>query len=333
VRLSGLTRIAALLAGMSLAAFAQAPLARVNEALQAGEADRALALLNSLAPSDGRQAEAHNLQCRVQLTLEQWDAAASHCQQAVDMDGQNALYHLWLGRALGQKAARANFLSAYSLAKRVRTEFEEAVRLNPRSADALFDLGMFYEQAPMVLGGGADKARGMAADLEKVDAGRAHVLRGGIAEERGDQGTAEREFRQAIGASAHPAHQWMTLAGYLSRRQRWAEMESALHTGQNAAEHDKRAAAALYDGAGLLVELNRDPALAVRMLEDYLGSSSKSEDAPAFEAHLRLARLKDRLGDAGAANRERAAAWALAHEYKPAQSSRLTETISQETKY
>jgi hypothetical protein len=54
------------------------------------------------------------------------------------------------------------------------------------------------------------------------------------------------------------------------------------------------------------------------MLEDYLGGSVKSEEAPAFVAHLWLAGLKEQLGDAAAASRERAAAMALAHEYKPA---------------
>ena len=74
-----------------------------------------------------------------------------------------------------------------------------------------------------------------------------------------------------------------------------------------------------YDGAGVLIESNRDPALAAKMLEDYLASSSKSEEAPAFEAHLRLARLKKQLGDAAGAQHELACRAQMAHDYKPAQ--------------
>ncbi len=77
--------------------------------IQSGEADRALSLLNSL-PST---AEAHNLRCRVYFTLERWDDAANECDQAVRLDGQSAKDHLWLGRALGEKADNASFLSAY----------------------------------------------------------------------------------------------------------------------------------------------------------------------------------------------------------------------------
>ena len=86
-----------------------------------------------------------------------------------------------------------------------------------------------------------------------------------------------------------------------------------------AARRDKRAAFALYDGAGVLTESKRDPELAARMLEDYLAGTAKTEEAPAFVAHLRLARLKAQLGDAAAAQQERAEALALANEFRPAQ--------------
>ena len=301
-------------------------LVQANAALQDGEADKALALLHSLPQSGSGLAEAQNLECRVRFTLEQWDAAAAECEQAVSLDGQNSGYRLWRGRARGEKANRAGFWSAFSMAKRVRMEFEEAVRLNPRNAEALSDLGEFYYAAPGIVGGGASKAEGIAVRLDKLDAARAHELRGRIAVERKDYGTAEREFKQAVAVGAHPAYQWVTLANFYSRRERWAEMESAVHSAVSAAERDKRAGVALYDGASVLTGANRDPELAAKMLEEYLAGSAKTEEAPAFVAHARLARLKLQLGDAAAANRERTAALALAHEYRPAQDSRFQET-------
>jgi tetratricopeptide (TPR) repeat protein len=305
---------------------ASQPLAEANAALQVGEADKALALLDSLPPSGVSLAEASNLECRVRLTLEQWNAALAECQQAVRLDGENSGYHLWLARALGEKAGRASFLTAYSLAKRVRVEFEEAVRLDPRNAEALFDLGEFYQQAPGIVGGGIEKAQGVAAQLDKVDPARAHQLRGRIAEQQKDYDTAEREFKAAIAAGAHPASQWVSLAGFYRHRKRWTEMESAVHSAAAAAERDKRSSLALYDGATLLDETSRNPELAAKMLDDYLASPAKTEEAPAFVAHMRLARLKEQLGDATAANREQAAALALAHEYKPAQDLSRQET-------
>jgi tetratricopeptide (TPR) repeat protein len=309
--LAGLLLTGALLAH---AQSAREPLAQANAALQTGEADRALALLNG-----NGSAQASNLRCRVFYTLQKWDRAVGECEQAVKLDGQNSANHMWLARSLGEKASRASFLSAYGLGKRVRSEFEEAARHDPRNAEALADLGEFYYSAPAVVGGGMDKAEGIAAQLDKFDTMRAHQLRARIAEERKDLGTAERELKQALAANSHPAFGWTELAGFYRRHQRWDEMESALHNADSAAQRDKRAGVAFYDGAAVLIRCKRDPALAVKMLEEYLASSSKTEEAPAFEAHTRLARLKDQFGDTAAANRERAATSALAHEYKPAQ--------------
>jgi tetratricopeptide (TPR) repeat protein len=296
----------------------------VDAALQAGEADKALALLKALPQP--ATSKAHNLACRVRLTLEHWDIAIRECEQAVSLDGQNSDYHLWLGRALGEKASRATFLSAFSMAKRVRAEFEEAVRLNPHNAEALADLGEFYKDAPGVVGGGMDKAEKVAAQLDQVDPARAHELRGQMADARKDYGTAEREFKQAIAAGAHPALQWVTLAGFYRQRERWAEMESAVRSVIGLAQQDRHAAVALYDGASVLTEAKRDPDLAIKMLHEYLASPSKTEEAPAFVAYTRLARLELQLGDAAGSQRERGAAIALAHEYQPASDSGAQET-------
>jgi tetratricopeptide (TPR) repeat protein len=307
--------LAAALAVSTHAHAATDPLAEANAALQAGEADQALQLLSSHPPS----AEVHNLSCRVQLTLEHWDVASRECEQAVNLDGENSGYHMWLGRAIGERAERASFTSAYSLAKRVRTEFEAAVRLNPRNAEALADLGEFYSSAPGIVGGGNDKAEGVAAQLDKVDPARAHELRARMAEARKDYANAEREFKQAIATSQHPAFQWMTLASFYRRREQLSQLDNAVDNGMKSAQRDRHAGVALFDGASELNKANRNPALAARMLEDYLASTSMTEEAPAFVAHTRLARLKAQLGDKAGASRERALALGLAHDYKPAQ--------------
>ena len=298
-------------------------LAGVNAALQAGQADRALALLNSLPPPESSSADAHNLRCRVLFTLEQFEAARNDCEQAVTLDPQNSTYHLWFGRTLGEVADRANFLNAYGLAKRARAEFEQAVQLNPRNAEALADLGEFYSSAPGVVGGGLDKAASVASQLDRVDPARAHELRAAIARENRDMGTAERELKSAVASSAHPAFQWMRLASLYRKAKRYAEMESAVQSGWTAGQHDSHAAVALFNGASVLIKGNRNPALAIKMLEAYLASPVATEEAPAFTARVWLARLKAQNGDSEGARRDLAEALALAQEYKPAQDLKL----------
>lgn len=317
--------VACLAMAASVAGYAQIPAAtlkQADDALQAGEADQALNLLLPLPTTGAGAAEAQNLICRVRFTLQQWDEAVKACETAVRLDPNSSIDHMWLGRALGEKADRASFLTAYSLGKRVRSEFEQAVHLDGRNAGALSDLGEFYKDAPGIVGGGMDKAEAMAAQLDKVDPAKAYELRGNIAVAQKDYGTAERDFKQAIAVSQHPAEQWTILASFYRGRQRWNDLDAAIHGCVSAAEHDKHSGVGLYDGAGILIETNRDPALAAQMLEDYLAGSSKSEEAPAFIGHVRLGRLKQQLGDPEGARREFAAAAAMAHEYNPAQDSK-----------
>ncbi len=311
-------------AGTGLVQAAGSSLGEANAALQAGQADMAISILGSLAGPEANSAEAHGIRCRVLFALEQWDPAQPECEKAVALDWQNSMNHLWLGRVLGERADNASFVSAYSLAKRARGEFEQAVQLNPRNAEALADLGEFYYSAPGVVGGGTAKAQGVAVQLDKIDAARAHELRASIAQENHDYVTAEREFRQAIAASAHPAFQWMRLASFFRRNKQFQEMEIALQNGKAAADRDRQhSAVALFNGASVLIKVNRNPALAIKMLQEYLASSNQTEEAPAFVAHTWLARLYSQSADAAGAARERTAALALASSYRPAQDLKI----------
>ena len=297
-------------------------LTQANAALQAGEADKVLALLASLPQGGENLAEAESLQCRVQFTLARWDAAIRACEQAVRLDGRDSNTHMWLGRALGEKANLAMFLTAYSLGKRVLAEFELAARLNPRNPDALANLGEFYVEAPSVAGGGLGKAESVAQELDRVDPARGQELRGRIAEQRKDYAAAEHALKQAVAVSSHPAYEWATLARFYAGRARWTDMDAAIQDCINVVERDPRAGVALYDSAGVLIHYQREPALAARMLENYVNGPGRSEEAPAFVANIRLARLKHELGDAAGAEQAEAAAQALAREYTPAQDSR-----------
>lgn len=318
MRLAAAVLLSALVSCAAWSESAKDGLAAAHSALQYGEADRARTVLNTLPQPFADSAEAHNLRCRVFFALEAWDAAGIECEMAVSLEGRNSDYHLWFGRTLGERAERASFVNAYSLAKRTRMEFEQAVQLNSRNADALADLGEFYYSAPSVVGGGMDKADGVAAQLDKVDPARACELRGNIAEARKDFAAAEGQFKQAIASGPHPAFQWIALASFYRRRERWADMVTAVENGSAAAGRDPRAGVALFNGASVLIRASKNSASAAVMLESYLGGNSKTEEAPAFVAHVWLARLDAQLGDSTAAHRERIAALELAHDYKPA---------------
>jgi tetratricopeptide (TPR) repeat protein len=300
------------------AATASQAIAQADQVFQRGEADRALQQISSLPQGGAGTAEALNLSCRIHFALQQWDKAVSECEQATRLDDENSAYHMWLGRALGLKAEHVLFTNAYGLGKRVLVEFQTAVRLNPRSPEALLDLGEFYKSAPGMVGGGLDKAEKVAQQLDDVEAARAHQLRAGIAESHSDYDTAEREYKQAVATAAHPALRWTVLASFYRTRKRYTEMQAALRSAESSARKDPQATTALYDAAGVLIDGKLDPGTAARLLEEYLASPTKTEEGPAFEAYVRLAKMKKQLGDSSGAQQQVAAALALAHDYKPA---------------
>ena len=101
--------------------------------------------------------------------LEDLNRAESPCKKAVALDPNNGRYHRWLGHVYGEKAARANFLSAAGLAGKTRQELERAVELSPHDVDSRVDLAEFYLEAPGIVGGGHDKARAQAKILGTTD--------------------------------------------------------------------------------------------------------------------------------------------------------------------
>ncbi|WP_049961213.1 tetratricopeptide repeat protein [Pseudacidobacterium ailaaui] len=287
----------------------------VRRDLDHGHANEGLNALNLVLSSQPQNAEAYNLQCRFYLQEEQWDKAIHACQSAVGLAPENSNYHLWLGRALGEKADRVNFVAAFRMARQVRQEFETAVRLDPRNAEALSDLGEFYVDAPAMVGGGLDKAGRTAQQLEAFAPGRAHTLRARMAEEQKDFTRAEQEYKAAVAAEKDPAEAWMDLASFYRRRQRWDAMEQAVRAGAAA---DTRHGVALADGASVLLRAGRDLPLARQLMEQYLASPNKSEGAPAFQVRMQLSKVLMALGDPQGAQQQLAEAQGLAKDYLPA---------------
>ena len=105
--------------------------------------NNAISRLSSSLATDPGDAEAHNLLCRVYYQEERWDNAIHECAAAVQLAPMDSGYHLWLGRAYGEKADSIHSIKAYGLAKKVRSEFEQAVHLESGNVAALSDLGDF----------------------------------------------------------------------------------------------------------------------------------------------------------------------------------------------
>ena len=109
--------------------------------------------------------------------------AVDALQQASEVAPKRSEVFVWLGRAWG-RLAESNKLLAFGRARKARVAFERAVELDPKNRDALDDLFEFYVQAPGLVGGGLDKAEGVARRVLVLNANDGERMLDRVARER-----------------------------------------------------------------------------------------------------------------------------------------------------
>ena len=295
-----------------------APQPLQNQALAAlnqGRIDDATSLLRAQIAANPHDAVAHQLLCRAFYSIEVADSAISECEAAVANAPTRGDNYVWLGRAYGLKASRANPIVAFRIARKVVANFEHAVALDPGNGPALSDLGEYYVSAPAIVGGGLDKAQQLSARILPVSATRAHRLLAMVAEKKSDFAAAEAEFKKAVDAQPSP-DSYNDLAGYYQRQK---SNDQCVATIQTAIRLNHAKDEGLVDSASILTEAGLLPQLAQQLLVSYLASAAKSDSAPAAKVHVHLGRLLLKSGDPAGARREYKAALALAFAFAPAQ--------------
>jgi len=262
------------------------------------------------------QAELHFLLCRSYYAQGKWDPAIQHGERAIALAPSNSEYHLWLGRAYGQKAERSSWFTALSLARKLRSQFEKAVELDGSNLSARSDLAEFYIEAPSIIGGGTDKALAQAAQVASQDASLAHWINARVAEKRSDAVHAENEYKEAITSSGGRPDQWLNLASFYRKQNRYAEMELAIHKAVSAEKHPSET---LTDAAGLLLRTGRSLDDAARFVRQYIATPDKSETEPEFRAHYLLGEILEKQGDKNGAATQYQQALALLKDFPEAQ--------------
>jgi tetratricopeptide (TPR) repeat protein len=297
---------------------AVADVVHATTALNQGRVDEAALELRSDLKMHPHDAVLHQMLCRAFYSEELADRAIGECEAAVaDTRSDDALLSenlMWLGRAYGLKASRANPISAFRIAKKVVASFERSTQVDAKNVSALSDLGEYYVGAPSIVGGGLDKADRLVLRMQPVSATKAHRLLAMIAEKRDDYETSEAEFKRAFEAQRTP-QTLIDVAGFYQRRE---QCDEAVSTVRTLVRMDRAKDSAIVDAASVLTACNREPQLARELLSSYLTSPARSDNAPAARVHVQLGDLIAKSGDSEGARREYEAALALASEYAPA---------------
>jgi tetratricopeptide (TPR) repeat protein len=299
-----------ILALISVAATSSLAAPEASQLLSSGHVSEAVTALSS-----HDDALSLNLLSRAYFAMENWDAAVSYGERAVNLEPQNANYHLWLGREYGRKAAESNPFSAAGLAKKTRNEFARAVQLDPANIPARVDLAEYYTEAPAIMGGGLDKARAQAVQVQQADSAMAHLIRARIADKEKRYSDAENDYKAAIQQGSNPADMWLQLAAFYRQHGRLDDMQNAV---RSAIAQPHKPAQSYFDAGNELFLGSRDFVAAVDYLQKYLSSGELVESAPAFRAHYLMGQLQEKMGHNGAAASEYQASLALATDFTPA---------------
>lgn len=303
-------KISALLLALLCVAFVAPADQSTEQMLASGSIDEVIRAL-----SNRSDATSLNLLSRAYYAIEQWDNAVKNGERAVGLSPNDAMYHLWLGREYGEKASASNPLSAASWARKTKSEFELAVKLDPANVQAHADLAEYYTDAPSIMGGGTDKARDQATQVAKYDEATSHWILSIIAEKDKRYSDVEDQLRQAIKVAKNPAQYWMNLASFFRQRSRFDDMQNAI---SQAIAQPSKSAEVYYNAASELFQAGRDFSGAVQYLKKYLASNAMVEDAPAFRAHYRLGQIYEKMGKKPDAVAEYKASLALASGFTPA---------------
>lgn len=152
---------------------------------------------------------------RAHMRASQPDRAERSFERAVEKEPRNGLYHLWLGNAVGMQASNASVVRQPFMARRIKSEFERAVQLDPELLDARDGLIQFYLMAPAVMGGDVGKAREQQREIARLDPVRGHIAAANIAWRGRDTVATERSLRAASAAAPDSLAPAAALAGRL----------------------------------------------------------------------------------------------------------------------
>jgi len=310
--------VLALLFGVLTAVSAAAEPASPAELLSVGHVDDALRALHDRVQAAPSDAQAYNLLTRTYFYMGRWEEAAAAAERAVALEPSASNYQLWLGRAVGEKAAHSSFVTAVRMVPRIHGAFERAVQLDGSNAAARTDLAEFYMEAPSFLGGGKDKALAQAEMLAAQDEAAAHWIKARLAERGKQFDTAEREYRAAVAASPHPGGRWLDLAGFYRTHERLDQMEDTVN---KAVTEDIWQSTVPYEAAMLLFQAGRNFPGAIALVQKYLANGSQPEAAPAYRAHYLLGQIFEKQGNRQAAAAEYRTALSLAREFDPARTA------------
>jgi tetratricopeptide (TPR) repeat protein len=301
----------------------------VEGLIDAGHWKRARAILEPRLAANPRDAQAAYLLSQTKLAFGDLDGALKSAQQAVALEDGNSNYHFQLAEVYGEMAAGANMFVAGIFAKKFKGELDASLARDPKNLDALDALMQYSFQAPLVMGGGKEKARAIAEKLVQLSPVRGYLAQAELAKEAKDFAKVEECFLKAVQADpknyeaqtalarfyTQPSHRktecagkhareavqldparamgYSLLAKVLALERSWTELDTVLSSSEKTVPDDL---APYFEAANVLLESGADLKRGEAYLRKYLAQEPEGEEPDEAHAHWLLGLILEKQG-------------------------------------
>jgi tetratricopeptide (TPR) repeat protein len=250
---------------------------------------------------------------RCYLEQREYARAVADAERAVTARPDDSEYHRWLGRAYG---AAAEHSRSFSLARKVRQSFLDAVRLGPSNIAARRDLAQFYVEAPWIVGGDRSKALAQIEAITHLDPVDGHLAHASYFAEQDKFDEAAAEYQRALDLRPNRMGPYLEAAAFYERRGDGPMLAGIVDRAALVGLSDPRLG--YYKGVALIIA-NRNLAEAEQLVRSYVQTAPPPGDDPsAAEGREWLGRLYERQGNTASAADEYRAALALDPDRKSA---------------
>jgi len=275
--------------------------------VNSGDYRGAISQLQSAVSQNSADASAYYWLGRAFYEIEDYNNSAAAEEKAVGLAPKNSEYHNWLGRAYGGKADRER---SFFLAKKVKAEFETAIKLDPSNIDARRDLEDYCINAPWIAGGSKEEALAQVDAIAAIDPVEGHVARAIYNNEALKKpAAAEAEYREVLNSKSNRIEPYLQTANFFINQNKPADVLAAVNAAAAVAADDAR----LDFYRGVLAVMNQsDLQNAERYLKSYIASTPARSSWPSHAfARVWLGRLYEATGQPSAAAEQYRAALQL----------------------
>ena len=177
------------------------------------------------AAHKAEDAEGWYLRATVAQLFGSLDDAEKLAERAVAANPKEARYHYRLAVVSGIKAQRASVLHQLGLARKFTREADATLAIDPNHVRTLDMMLSFYLEAPGMMGGSKEKARGVADQLMKIDPVEGYRAQMTLARYDKEDSKVEGLVRKSVEASPGSWEAHMDLANWCASQKKFAEAE------------------------------------------------------------------------------------------------------------